>query len=77
MERYHTRARTLDTAVFRELLFAGAKTRADRQAESDAVGKKIDIKLCEQSEADVRAWLEDDRAVEVEDWMDVPLADLE
>ena len=39
------------------LMLSVAHTLADTQAELDAAINKIDMKLYEQSEADIRAWL--------------------
>ena len=58
MKRRYSRPLTLATAVFCFLMFSGAQARADTQAELDEALKKIDVQLYEQSQADVRAWLD-------------------
>ncbi len=58
MKRRYSRPLALVTAVFCFLMLTGAQAPADTQAELDAAIKKIDMKLYEQSEADVRAWLD-------------------
>ena len=58
MPRYAPKILTLVAALFCCLVFGSGKARADTQAELDAAVEKIDMTLYEQSEVDVRAWLD-------------------